>query len=75
MELSSPILLDPCVHCLITDFLVWKVKGGREGRKVGRERGKEEGNKSRSGDFPGGPVVKTPRFYCRGRGFDPWWGN
>ena len=21
--------------------------------------------------FPGGPVVKTPRFHCRGRGFDP----
>ena len=28
-----------------------------------------------SRDFPGGPVVKTPRFQCRGRGFDPWWGN
>ena len=26
-------------------------------------------------DFPGGPVVKTPRFHCRGRRFDPWWGN
>ena len=22
-------------------------------------------------DFPGGPVAKTPRFHCRGRGFDP----
>ena len=20
------------------------------------------------GDFPGGPVVKTPRFHCRGHG-------
>ena len=28
-----------------------------------------------SWDFPGGPVVKTPRFHCRGRGFDPWSGN
>ena len=28
-----------------------------------------------SRDFPGGPVVKTPRFQCRGRGFDPWSGN
>ena len=27
------------------------------------------------GDFPGGPVVKTPCFQFRGRGFDPWWGN
>ena len=26
-------------------------------------------------DFPGGPVVKTLRFHCRGRGFDPWLGN
>ena len=26
-------------------------------------------------DFPGGPVVKTPCFQCRGLGFDPWSGN
>ena len=26
-------------------------------------------------DFPGGPVVKTPRFHCRGRKFNPWSGN
>ena len=26
-------------------------------------------------DFPGGPAVKTPRFYCRWHGFDPWLGN
>ena len=26
-------------------------------------------------DFPGGPVVKTLHFYCRGCGFDPWLGN
>ena len=25
--------------------------------------------------IPGGPVVKTPHFHCRGRGFDPWSGN
>ena len=23
-------------------------------------------------DFPGGPVVKTLRFHCRGHGFDHW---
>ena len=28
-----------------------------------------------SEDFPGSPVVKTPRFHCRGHGFDPWSGN
>ena len=26
-------------------------------------------------DVPGGPVVKTLRFHCRGRGLDPWSGN
>ena len=26
-------------------------------------------------DFPGGPVVKTPRFHCRRRGFDAWSGK
>ena len=26
-------------------------------------------------DFPAGPVVKNPRFHCRGHRFDPWLGN
>ena len=26
-------------------------------------------------DFPGGPVVKTLRFHCQGREFDPWSGS
>lgn len=26
-------------------------------------------------DIFGGPVVKTLRFQCRGRGFDPWLRN
>ena len=26
-------------------------------------------------DYPGGPVVKTPHFHRRGRGFNPWLGN
>ena len=25
-------------------------------------------------DFPGGPVVKTLHFHCRGHRFDPWSG-
>ena len=29
------------------------------------------GLESRFWDFPGGPVIKTLRFHCRGRGFDP----
>ena len=28
-----------------------------------------------SGYFPGGPVVKTLHFHCKGHGFDPWLGN
>ena len=31
--------------------------------------------KKTSGDFPGGPAVKTPCSQCRGPGFDPWSGN
>ena len=26
-------------------------------------------------DFPGGPVVKTQCFQCRGHMFNSWWGN
>ena len=26
-------------------------------------------------EIPGGPVVRTLRFHCRGDGFDPWLGN
>ena len=31
--------------------------------------------KSSLWDFPCGPVVKTLLFQCRGRGFNPWWGD
>ena len=27
-------------------------------------------NKRKTRDFPGGPVVKTPYFHCRGYGFN-----
>ena len=30
---------------------------------------------SHVGDIPGGPVIKTLCFHCRGHGFDPWLGN
>ena len=26
------------------------------------------------GDFPGGPMVRTLHFHCRGHGLDPWSG-
>ena len=28
--------------------------------------------KTQSGDFPGIPVVRTPRLHCREHGFKPW---
>ena len=31
--------------------------------------------KSEGGEFPGGPVVRTPCFHCWGPGFKPWSGN
>ena len=31
--------------------------------------------KTTLGDFPGGPVVKTLCFPCRGCGFHPWLGS
>ena len=29
-------------------------------------------DKKQNRNFPGGPVVKTLHFYCRGHGFDLW---
>ena len=44
---------------------------GGEGRKaIGRRTSKKI-----SRDLPGRPLVRTPRFQCRGYGFDPWSGN
>ena len=31
--------------------------------------------KKSPGDFPSGPVVKTPHSQRRGHGFNPWLGN
>ena len=28
-----------------------------------------------TGNLPAGPVAGTPRFHCRGLGFNPWSGN
>ena len=39
------------------------------------ERSPEVHQKIMDGDFPGGPVAKTPCSQCRGPGFDPWSGN
>ena len=34
-----------------------------------------EETRTRVGDFPGGPVAKTPGSQCRGPRFNPWLGN
>ena len=44
-----------------------KIMGGWVLRTDGFERSRR--------DFPGGLVVKTPHFQCRGHGFNPWLGN
>ena len=31
--------------------------------------------KDKSWEFPGGPVVRTLHFHCRGPGFNPGWGT
>ena len=36
---------------------------------------KKKNKKTHHWDFLESPVVKTPCFQCRGRGFDPWWEN
>ena len=36
---------------------------------------KMENLKRSLGDFPGGPLGKTPHSQCRGPRFDPWSGN
>ena len=39
------------------------------------EKKKERNSRRDEGDFPGGPLDKTPCFQCRGPEFDPWSGN
>ena len=54
-------------------------KSSRWGRQKEGSENKEEGTigslETEGRAFPGGPVVKTPRFHCRGCGFNPWVGT
>ena len=47
--------------------------GTREDSKISQR--KEEKLEQVPGDFPGGPVAKTPHSQCRGPRFDPCSGN
>ena len=37
-----------------------------------KERSNLHNLKVQAGDFPGGAVVRTPCFHCRGHGLSPW---
>ena len=41
----------------------------------GKDQWEDVCQKFSPGNFPGGPVVKTPSSQCRGPRFDPWSGN
>ena len=55
--------------------------GGNEMEEVAcfslpsRKKKKDTLKKMGLGDFPSGPVAKTPRSQCGGSRFDPWSGN
>ena len=40
-----------------------------------REDTLEDWEENKTLSFPDGPVLKTPHFYCKEFGFDPWSGN
>ena len=42
---------------------------------VSRISSKKKKKEFLHGNLPGGPVVKTPHFHCRGLGFDPGQGT
>ena len=50
----------------------WLYKGPVAGEIAVQSRKNE---KERVRDFPGGPVVRTLPFKCRGQGFNPWSGK
>ena len=50
----------------VTHFMIPTLQHSGKGRT---------GLKRDWGNFPGGPVVKTARFQCRGHDFDPWMVN
>ena len=50
-----------------------KARGEETGDKGGEE--KKNPATRKLGDVPGGPVVKTLNFQCRGHMFNPWSGD
>ena len=59
------IIYRPILSCYITSIILvaaWHL-------------GYVEDTKKSWLDFPGGSVVRTQHFQCKGQGFDPWSGN
>ena len=55
---------------------MWSEHMESEHRKVESPKSNLKTDESRNlGEFPGSPVVRTPRFHCQGPGFSPWSGN
>ena len=54
-----------------------KREKGRTERREIKDRDRQGAilRKRKAGDFPGGPVVKTPYYQCRGISFKTWSGN
>ena len=52
-----------------------ETQGGKELLETNSQQLQKGTDENHLGDFPGGPVVKTPHFQCRGHRFNPWWGD
>ena len=73
----------PCPFHLLTTFpsVQFPEAGPRQGlakwelrqvlRRV-KDLSKQRLEKKEAGDFPAGPVVKTPHFHCRRHGSNSW---
>ena len=63
-----------CLSCQLVHCATWQVEAWDfpSHTRLSCRTGQVVGNNKRGGDFPGGPVVKTPRSQCRGPGFNLW---
>ena len=62
------------VPTLKAQSLVGKTRHNHQLRSsvVGSSSSFKQTKQKRKRDFPGGPVIRTPCFYCMGPRFDPW---
>ena len=75
LGLAANCTLDPDVFPELGEFGFWHLQPkSSDEHKIAQTKVEPEKRKKQE-DFPGGPVLKTPCFHCRGRGFDPWSGS